>query len=63
MMTTSDSSRDLLARLAGDAASGNEFGRNRPDIVEEQTMPRGLEMAGHRTPHDPEADEADIDHF
>jgi len=31
--------------------------------VKKQTMPRGLEMASHRAPHDAEANEANIDHL
>jgi hypothetical protein len=53
---------DLPARFADDAAGGDKFRRDGTDVVKEQAMPRGLEMAGHRASHGAQADEADIDH-
>ena len=35
----------------------------RPDIVKKQPMSGSLKMARHRAPHDPKANEANIDHF
>jgi len=54
---------NLPARFADDAACGNQFRGNRPDIVKKQTMPGSLEMASHRASHDPKANEANINHL
>ncbi len=54
--------RDLHGRLAGNAARGNQLRRNGRDVMQENAMARGQEMAGHRPSHGAKSDEADVDH-
>ena len=53
---------NLLARFADDAAAGNKFRSDRPDVVQKQPVPGGLQMARHRAAHDAKANESNIDH-
>ena len=53
---------DLFPGLADDGSASNQFRRDRAHVVKIQAMAGGLKMAGHRTPHRPEANESDIDH-
>src|ERR1700751_5437931 len=55
--------RDLLAGLADHATCGNEFFRYRRDIMKKHAMPGSLQMARHRTTHNTQPNEADVDHL
>ena len=63
MMTTSAFSATSLPDLQTTPPAATSSGAIGADVVQEQAVAGGLQMARHRAPHDAEADKTDIDHF